>query len=405
MDAKRWGNLPQDLVRRVLARLPLPSLARARTVCKKWYTMVQTCHFLRLRKEIHCTPEAYLLLYWDTMNRDIHTFNASSKSWQLTFNLSFVPFVLSVPPIAGSGGLFCFACTESLLVCNLLTRRWRLLPPLLGFKPTLNPWTFAHLVLNHARMSYKIIIGRYEYSHLGHRPSNFRIKIFDSSSGAWQTDTSPTTPPLEVSLRGSVGINSQSLSGLGTTSQVLNGILYCLDNEWRHVMAFDVEKGSWNGEHFLLPRCFRSTWFPPCLLEHRGRLRLVGAAEDVHGDVSSRLIIVHELAIESKEWTELLLIPHEPCKELVTAPYIYKCFLHDDYMCFVTKAAGVLYKLRDGLFSILPMKFYSNNNSSLLYLGESTVEPLWNLMPWVLVHVHATAKFLTRNYKRPKDFN
>ena len=376
MDAP-WKHLPHDLVKKVLARLPLASVARARAVCKRWYTVVQTCHFLRMRREFQLSPEAYLFLYWERESGEVSVYNAAEKKWQPFSRLSFVPFMMCVPPIAGAGGLFCFACTESLVVCNFLTRKWRQIPPLQGFRPALNPWTFAHLVLDPDRLGYKIILGRYEYSHLGHRPSNLRIKLFDSRSSSWKAEPSPP-PPLEVSLRGSVGINSQSLSGHGTTSQVLGSILYCLDNEWRHVMAYDIDLSVWIGEPIRLPRSFRSTWFPPCLLEHRGNLCLVGA-QDVFGDASSRRIIVHTLDLETTSWCETFHIPHERYKELDGAPYIYKCFLHDDFICFITKDAGILYSLRDGSFATLPMKF--TYNWSLLYLSESTLDPTWNVIP------------------------
>lgn len=223
----------------------------------------------------------------------------------------------------------------------------------------------------------KVIIGRYEYSHLGHRPSNFRIKVFDSKSSEWRSEVSPT-PPLEISLRGSVGINSQSLSGHGTTSQVLNETLYCIDNEWRHVMAFDVENGVWVGEPLKLPRSFRSTWFPPCLLQHRGQLCLIGA-QDLYDTATSRTIVVHTLDATTKAWVELFFIPHQHCKELDGALYIYKCFFHDDFLCFITKDAGVVFNFRDGSFNNLPLN--NDYNWSLLYLSESTFEPLWNLVP------------------------
>lgn len=371
----RWSNLPQDLVKNVLARLPLACVARFRTVCRTWNRMVQTCHFLRLRREYRSSPEAYLFLYWERENGQVSVYNAAARKWQATFTISFVPFMMCVPPIAGASGLFCFACTESLVICNFLTRKWRQIPPLNGFKPALNPWTFAHVVLDPDGLTYKIILGRYEYSHLGHRPSSFRIKVFDSRSSTWGAEPSPP-PPLEVSLRGSVGINSQSLSGHGTTSQVLGNSLYCLDNEWRHVMAYNVVHSVWIGEPIRLPRSFRSTWFPPCLLEHRGRLCLVGA-QDVYGYACSRRIIVHTLDLQTNDWNETFSIPQEHCKELDGAPYIYKCFLHDDFICFITKDAGVVYNLYDGCFTILPMTY--NYNWSLLYLSESTLDPMWNV--------------------------
>lgn len=156
MDTYIWSTLPEDLMKKVLVRLPLSSLARARMVCKKWYNMVQTPHFLHLRREVHSLPEACVFLYWERENGEVSIYNPALRKWRTAFSISFVPHIMSVPPVAAVGGIFCFACTNTLLVCNFLTHKWRLLPPLIGFKPSLNPWTFAHLVLEHDRLSYKV---------------------------------------------------------------------------------------------------------------------------------------------------------------------------------------------------------------------------------------------------------
>ncbi|CAK9873605.1 unnamed protein product [Sphagnum jensenii] len=388
MDGERWNKLPEDLLKKVFTSLSLVSIAKARTVCRNWHALVQNSDFFQLRKHfsLRCSALEHhwsLLLLWEPDQRLVFSYNVASRKWERRFSLllSSVPLLqeASFPPVAGAFGLFCFASREFLLVCNFLTMELRRLPLLESFKPTYTTWILAHLLVDTDRLSYKIIIGCNDNAHLGHRIRNFRLEVYDSRSNLWRRKRSPP-PPLGVSLKGSVGINSQSLRGRGTTSQVVNGILYCLDNEWRYVMTFHVQIGAWIGTPFELPEGIRSPWFPPCLMEHRDHLWVIGAQE-AYDEARSRRIVLYKLELKRRQWNQMLELQREQVsEELFSAPYVSSCFLQDDIICFVTKDAGLLYSLCDGSLQILPSSPH-DEKCSLIYLSHSSIGPIWNIAP------------------------
>lgn len=60
-------GLPQDLEDRVLARLPIATLYRVRTVCKRWNTLLTNRPFLTIRNEIQGRQDAtfFPLVLWN----------------------------------------------------------------------------------------------------------------------------------------------------------------------------------------------------------------------------------------------------------------------------------------------------------------------------------------------------
>lgn len=46
MDERLWGDLREELVDRVLARLPIDSFFRLRAVCKRWNAIIHSHSFI-----------------------------------------------------------------------------------------------------------------------------------------------------------------------------------------------------------------------------------------------------------------------------------------------------------------------------------------------------------------------
>lgn len=46
MDERLWGDLREELIDRVLARLPIDSFFRLRAVCKRWNAIIYSQSFI-----------------------------------------------------------------------------------------------------------------------------------------------------------------------------------------------------------------------------------------------------------------------------------------------------------------------------------------------------------------------
>jgi hypothetical protein len=46
MDERLWGDLREELIDRVLARLPIDSFFRLRAVCKRWNAIIYSHSFI-----------------------------------------------------------------------------------------------------------------------------------------------------------------------------------------------------------------------------------------------------------------------------------------------------------------------------------------------------------------------
>lgn len=66
LDPKIWNKFPEELLEKVLVYLPLHSLVRARSVCRKWNAYVFSKTFTKLRAEI--SPQKPWIVMTSTEN-------------------------------------------------------------------------------------------------------------------------------------------------------------------------------------------------------------------------------------------------------------------------------------------------------------------------------------------------
>ncbi|CAH1432901.1 unnamed protein product [Lactuca virosa] len=62
MDSRIWSRLPERLVDRVIAFLPPPAFFRARSVCKRWYSLLFSHSFLQMYLQIN--PKPYFFIFF-----------------------------------------------------------------------------------------------------------------------------------------------------------------------------------------------------------------------------------------------------------------------------------------------------------------------------------------------------
>lgn len=254
MDPELWSFFPEDLVDRVLAWLPLPSIFRLRAVCRAWNTMTHSQPFVDLCARTPSSKDAWILIFADRGYRVVSAYIPNENKWH-NIPLSFLPFDISDVTVAG--GLLVFRLHEanggsSVCVCNPVTSSWRKLPPMLG------GWRdgLLGLVVDKQSCSYKIIV-RSNLAPVYSHGAVLRTEVYDSATNLW--------------------IRTNGLEdGITTGHAYCNGVLYFMTWETRSgvygVYAYHVEQGSWSKVHVPIPDFMTC----PHVVECQGRLLMVG---------------------------------------------------------------------------------------------------------------------------------
>lgn len=172
MDPGLWDTLPDEIIDRILAFLPLPCFFRLQVVCKRWNSLRFSPGFLDVYSEV-VTPRPWLLLFAKGKERsdvprvaNLHKlgvaynfllkrvsflYNTESRKW---YNLALPCLPPQASILAASGGLLC--CEGGMgyfLVCNPVTNTWRPLPPSFLDRNTIQ---FA-MVTEQSTKSYMVI--------------------------------------------------------------------------------------------------------------------------------------------------------------------------------------------------------------------------------------------------------
>lgn len=146
MDACPIYRLPQDTLHQIFSHLSLRQIFICKSVCKFFNQTISSSSFIDL---ISTQPPLHLLALrpphhhhhhhnnhrrYATPHPPLHVFDPDSNQW-LRFPLDFLPF-RSPSPVASSLGLVYLwggdtvDSNKSLVVCNPLTRQFRVLPQL-----------------------------------------------------------------------------------------------------------------------------------------------------------------------------------------------------------------------------------------------------------------------------------
>lgn len=290
--------LPDDLLERILAYLPIASIFRAGCVCRRWHEIVSSRRFL-----------------WNFSNV------LSQKPWYFMFTSSDEPIGYAYDPIlrkwygielpcietsnwfiASSYGLVCFMDNDSrseLYVCNPISRSWKKLeePPGLKFSD------YSALSLSVDRVSHRYTVSIVKSKQV---TGNFfqwelSIHIYDSDTMMWVTSW------------------KEVLTGwrAGDESIICDGVLYFLiyatgggAPENRHgLISFNLSSRS---SHALLIKSFIPV---PCALTC-GRLMNLKEKLVMVGGIGKqdRPDIIKGIGIwllNGKEWQEVARMPHK----------------------------------------------------------------------------------------------
>uniref|UniRef100_A0A7N0TR00 F-box domain-containing protein n=1 Tax=Kalanchoe fedtschenkoi TaxID=63787 RepID=A0A7N0TR00_KALFE len=316
-------GLPRDSLHQIFSSLPLKQITICKSVSKFFYNTLTSRSFVHLvLNNYNKTPPLKFLALRHSHHHHLHAFDPDSHRW-FSFDLAFLPF-RSPSPVASSLGLvYLWAdslqspSSKSLVVCNPITRSYRVLPHLGSAWSRHGSVLVTHphrvLVLSELATLYLSTTLDHWLNFSSNLPSKPRSPIFVRGSlyalcdvgSPWRSQwklyfcTLTTKPPL----------SSQSWSRLEM-------------NKWGDV--FDVLKR---------PRLIPGT---------DNNLLMVGALKSsfaLHAPCSA--IVILKLDLDTLEWSEAARMPADMfgCFQESSK---FKVFGGGNRVCFAGKRVGKL---------------------------------------------------------------
>ncbi|XAR53995.1 hypothetical protein NMG60_11028968 [Bertholletia excelsa] len=288
--------LPDDLLERILAYLPIASIFRAGCVCKRWHEIVSSKRFLWNFSHFS-SHKPWYFMFIGSNEPTGYAYDPILRKWYL---IELPNIETSNWFITSSFGLVCFMDNDSrstLYVCNPITKlNKRLKEP-----PGLKCPDYSALAISVNGISHNYNISVVKSKQV---PENFfqwdlSIHIYDSEMMMWTT-------PLKEVLTGWRG---------GDDSVICDGVLYFLiystgvTTENRHgLIAYNLMSRL---SHGLLARSFIPVPFSlTCgrLMNLKGKLVMVGGiGKQDRSDIIKGIGI---WVLNGKEWQEIVRMPH-----------------------------------------------------------------------------------------------
>jgi hypothetical protein len=200
MDPEIWSKLPQEQLLDVLARLPTTAIPRLREVCKKWKELLVAKHFTDRIVAVRQSQTPFLLVCIKRYQA-IAAFNPALKEWRELFIWKKSPVFQIHCLRATGGGLLLFkgnmgkrkavddAGSIRLLVCNPITKLWRILPSL---PPGIRTSGCVNvIVLEDEPNQFKILFT--QIHHHSHHQRRLAGTLYDSANDSWTTYYEDTT--------------------------------------------------------------------------------------------------------------------------------------------------------------------------------------------------------------------
>ncbi|BBN11222.1 hypothetical protein MPTK1_5g10110 [Marchantia polymorpha subsp. ruderalis] len=338
--------LPEDILSRILTRLPIECIFRCKLVCKSWQNLIDSPEWRRFHADNNSSP-VWTLKAPRPHNFTWISFASRSRAKNLRLTTFFHPerheWVKSPwhppPPLPEcsnwiladvDGGLFCYKSKDVdghllLCVCNPLMKCHSVLPP--HWPPTLASMVLVlNLVANRRTGHFRLVVaGAY----------TLQTVVFDSETAQWRVHKSSPKNPRKICRK--------------TTCDLPAGIV------WRDVIyyqhnhgdeegleAFDIASGVWSSLKAPLPSRFGYN-VPHILYIHGDRICLVGSTADkltlwtLHADDAGAG--APACPFTGASWWEKrdVRMPREHSNTLSRAWNYYSTLCHGDFLCFVTK--------------------------------------------------------------------
>ncbi|PIN26548.1 hypothetical protein CDL12_00684 [Handroanthus impetiginosus] len=290
--------LPDDLLERILAYLPIASIFRAGCVCKRWHEIVTSKRFLW--NSSHASPHKPWYFMFTSSDEPVgYAYDPILRKW---YSLDLPCIETSNLFIASSCGLVCFMDNDSrseLYVCNPITKCSKGLEEPPG--PKFSDYSALAVSVDRSTHSYKVSIVKSKQV-----PGNFfqwdlSIHLYDSETKTWVT----TLTEILTGWRA------------GDESVICDGILYfliystggCASDNRHGLITYNLRTRS---PHGLLMRSFIPV---PCSLTC-GRLMNLKEKLIMVGGIGKpdRPDIIKGIGIwilTGREWQEIARMPYK----------------------------------------------------------------------------------------------
>ncbi|KAJ7555825.1 hypothetical protein O6H91_05G056400 [Diphasiastrum complanatum] len=299
MDPGIWSNLPEELMDRVLAALPLLAFLQLRSVCKQWCSLIHSSHFCQLRQHSGVSHKPCFLFHVSVGSTGhLLIYDPALGKWGKQ-TLSFLPPGISASLVSVSGGLLCFKASKSdsacYLVCNPITKAYKELPPPLRYRSTFRSPSLQIMLVDEASNSHKIILAGYSTGR------DSATEVYDSLTNSWRLVG-------DLPLKDDSKVTSiHPYSG----QPICNGNIYCRSHLPPGVVSYSLEEESWTD--LRVPIC--QSILSPYLVEYNGSILMVGGVRrQGRKELNPESFCIWELSMKDLQWIELARMPDSTCK-------------------------------------------------------------------------------------------
>lgn len=288
MEDEIWKELPEDLHEAVIARLPVATFFRFRSVCQKWNSLLTSNSF-----SLHCSqlPQPQPWFYTRT-HENVNTgamYDPVAGKWHHP-TAPPIPTKTIILPVAAAGGLVCFLDIghRSFYVCNPLTKSFKELKG-----RSVKVWS-------RVAVGMTLTTGGSGGGGDGYRilwvGSEGEYEVYDSATDTW---TCPGNIPASVTLPLALNFRSQAVA--------VGGWIYFLRANPDGIVGYDMANGMW--KQFTVPAPAHLS--EQALAECGGRIMLVGLLTKN----AATCVCIWELQRMSFLWKEVDRMPNVWCLE------------------------------------------------------------------------------------------
>ncbi|PON54982.1 F-box domain containing protein [Trema orientale] len=285
MEQEIWKDFPEDLFEAVIARLPITTFFRFRSVCQKWNSLLSSESFSKQCARVQqASPWFYTITHENVSTGAIY--DPSLKKWHHP-TVSSLPTKMILLPVASAGGLVCFHDIghRNFYVCNPLTQSFKELPA-----RSVKVWSriAVGMTMNESSTSggYKILWVGCDGEH----------EVYDSLANSWSR---AGNMPSSIKLPLCLNFRSQTVT--------VDDTLYFMRSNPEGVVSCDLITGVW--KQYIIPAPLHLT--DQTLAECGGRIILIGLLTKN----AATCVYIWELQKMTLLWKEVDRMPNEWCLE------------------------------------------------------------------------------------------
>ncbi|XP_074281539.1 F-box protein At5g49610 [Silene latifolia] len=264
------GFFPDEVFLQILARLPIKSLFRFRTVCKYWYKLPKDNYFINLFNAISVMKSMVLVEITEVSEQKCSLIFVDHMKGVSEFSLDFLKDRVKIR--ASCNGLLCCSSIPDkgvFYVCNPMTREYKVLPksrerPVTRFYPDGDATLVGIACDLRDRGRFSVVLAGYHRS-FGHRADNTFISlVYDSRVNKW---------------RKFVSLQEESFTQMNRNQVVfVNGLLHWLTVSYSCILVLDLENDVWR-KIYLPSEMGCGTGNRMYLLESNGFLSIIQILE------------------------------------------------------------------------------------------------------------------------------